>query len=286
MTSAALIAQLGEPWQAGRVAVSGGNLAYHRTGGGSQPMVLAHGLTDNGLCWARTAQALQSHFDVIMLDARGHGDSVRMEPGEPSDPARDIAQAIAGLGISAPIVMGHSVGALAMSAMAAADPALPVMVILEDPPWFAVQPPSNGAKRQQQFREQVADFAAMTDAELTALGQHLSPSWHEAEFPAWTLSKRQVDPEALPNWGAPWRQTVAEITAPTLLLYGETERGGLVSPQVAAEAMRINSQITAVQIEGAGHNIRRENFAGFLAQVRAFVGTTKVAASQSGSTGE
>ena len=270
--AAALLAQLGEPWQSGRVAVNGGHLAYHRTGGGGQALVLAHGLTDNGLCWARTAQALQKQFDVVMLDARGHGDSVRMSNGQSSDPASDIAQAIEALSLTAPIVLGHSVGALAVAGLAAANPGLVAKVILEDPPWLANPPPTDTAERQQRFCQQVAAFATQTDAELTAQGQQLSPGWHTDEFPAWVLGKRQVDPAALPDWDAQWKATAAAITAPTLLLYGEPEHGGLVSVQVADEAKRLNPGIEAVQIRGAGHNVRRENFYGFMAAVRSFLG--------------
>ena len=273
MTSAAtLLAQLGEPWQSGRVAVNGGHLAYHRTGGGGQALVLSHGLTDNGLCWARTAQALQGQFDLIMLDARGHGESARMVSGERYDPARDIAEAIAALGLTEPHVMGHSVGALAMSQLAAAYPRLAATVILEDPPWFAAPPPGDAAERQQRFAQQVANLAAKSDAELLTLGQRTSPDWDAAEFPAWVLSKRQIDPAALPDWGEPWQETVAAITVPTLLIYGETALGGLVSTAVAAESMKLNPLLTAVQIEGAGHNVRRENFESFRAQVQAFLG--------------
>ncbi|MCA6319719.1 alpha/beta fold hydrolase, partial [Phenylobacterium sp.] len=69
-------------WIPGEVAVSGGQLAYHRTGGDGPPLVLSHGLTDNGLCWTRLAEALAPDFDIIMLDARGHGASSRVGPGD------------------------------------------------------------------------------------------------------------------------------------------------------------------------------------------------------------
>jgi hypothetical protein len=36
--------------------------------------------------------------------------------------------------------------------------------------------------------------------------------------------------------------------------------------------MRINPGIRAVQIPNAGHNTRRENFTGYLAAVRGFLG--------------
>jgi pimeloyl-ACP methyl ester carboxylesterase len=78
-------------WSRGRLAVTGGHLAYHRTGGGGPALVLSHGLTDNGLCWSRLAEALAPAFDVIMLDARGHGDSARTAGCADLDPARDIA---------------------------------------------------------------------------------------------------------------------------------------------------------------------------------------------------
>ena len=56
-----------------------------------------------------------------------------------------------------------------------------------------------------------------------------------------------------------------------LLIYGETARGGFVTPEVAAEAVMLNPRIRAVQIEGSGHNIRRENFDAFLLAVRGFL---------------
>ena len=103
-------------WQPGRVNVSGGHLAYHRTGGTGPALLLSHGLTDNGLCWLRLAAALDPEFDIVMLDARGHGESSRIPAGAAHDPADDIAQAIEALGLNAPIVMGHSVGARAIAA--------------------------------------------------------------------------------------------------------------------------------------------------------------------------
>ncbi len=258
-------------WLAGTVEISGGYLAYHRTGGSGPALLLSHGLTDNGLCWSRVATSLADGFDIVMLDARGHGESSRMLAGEMYDPGRDIAEAIAALGLKAPIVMGHSVGARATAAYASANPGGALKVILEDPPLLPIADRSETAVRQAKFRQQVAKFQALSDAEITAMGKNVSPDWHDYEFRAWTLGKRQVDPESMPGYAIPWQESLAGIAAPTLLIYAESERGGLVSQQVAAEAMRINPNIRAVQIPGAGHNIRRENFHGFIAAVREFL---------------
>ena len=61
-------------WYEGDVLSSGINVHYYRTGIGTKPaLLLAHGFTDNGLCWSRTADALSADFDVVMVDARNHG---------------------------------------------------------------------------------------------------------------------------------------------------------------------------------------------------------------------
>jgi pimeloyl-ACP methyl ester carboxylesterase len=43
------------------------------TGGDHPPLLLAHGYTDSGLYWTRVARALEADYNVIMPDARGHG---------------------------------------------------------------------------------------------------------------------------------------------------------------------------------------------------------------------
>ena len=44
------------------------------------PVVLAHGALDDGRCWTRVAEALESEYDLIAYDARFHGKSDA--PGE------------------------------------------------------------------------------------------------------------------------------------------------------------------------------------------------------------
>lgn len=255
----------------GRIPVTGGHLAYHRTGGDGPSLVLSHGLTDNGLCWSRLAAALAPDFDIIMLDARGHGGSSRIA-GAPSDyPGRDIAEAIDHFGLRSPFVMGHSVGARATAEFAAAHPGRASKVILEDPPLLPVADPAAAALRRRKFRDQVEAFQAMSEADIIALGRKTSPDWHEGEFPAWAASKRQVDPDAMPDYRSPWQESLRAILDPTLLIHGVPARGGIVTPAIADEACALNPHISAVQIPDAGHNIRRENFPAFLAVVLAFL---------------
>ena len=244
MVSAAL-AQCGaaaRAWNSGFVPVTGGRLAYHRTGGRGPAVVLSHGLTDNGLCWIGLAAALAGEFDVVMLDARGHGDSTRMPDGEAPDPG-----------------------------LAAANPGRAARVVLEDPPLPPPADRSETAARRARFRRQLEDLQALSGHEILALGRTQSPGWHEEEFSAWVLGKQQADPAALPEFAVPWQQDFAMIDVPTLLIRGEPERGGMVTPDLAAEAEAVNPRIRVVQIECAGHNVRRENFPAYLAAVRGFL---------------
>jgi pimeloyl-ACP methyl ester carboxylesterase len=60
-------------WFSGYVNTNGMRMHYYRTRGDKPPLVLAHGATDSGLCWSRLARTLESEYDVILPDARGHG---------------------------------------------------------------------------------------------------------------------------------------------------------------------------------------------------------------------
>jgi len=258
-------------WQAGVVPVTGGQLAYHRTGGTGPVLVLSHGLTDNGLCWRRFATAMATKFDIVMLDARGHGGSTRIPLGKPPIPGQDLAEAIEGLSLASPIVMGHSVGARTTAAFAAANPGRADLVILEDPPLLPPASASEMRERRRRFRRHVAELQSKSGEELAAYGRAQSPCWHADEFAAWVEGKQQVDPEALPQFATTWQQDFVAITAPTLLICGEPEFGGLVTPSLASEAAALNANIRSVRIEHAGHNIRRENFADYLTVVCEFL---------------
>src|ERR671914_455416 len=58
-------------WTDGYVMANGIRIHYWRTGGNKPPLVLAHGSSDDGLCWTNLAKEFQNDFDIIMFDARG-----------------------------------------------------------------------------------------------------------------------------------------------------------------------------------------------------------------------
>ena len=47
-------------WQSGDVELSDMTMHYTRTGGSKPAVVLAHGFSDNGMCWLPVAQDLSA----------------------------------------------------------------------------------------------------------------------------------------------------------------------------------------------------------------------------------
>lgn len=259
-------------WSQGGVALTDGRLVFHR-GGAGQSLIMLHGLTDNGLCWRRTANALATDFDVILVDGRGHGSSPLPAGGGDIDPARDVAELIAALDLQKPVVMGHSVGGSAVAVFGSAHPLLPAKLVLEDPVFRESTPTAADTERLAAFRRQVEAYRNMSIAEIVALGRKQHPQWHADEFADWAAANHQVDPEVVARLRfTPWLEQVRGIRVPTLLVHGDGSHGGIVTEAVAAQVCSVNPLVRSVCIEGAGHNVRRENFAAYLRAIRQFLG--------------
>ena len=100
-------------WFSGDIVSSGIRIRYHRTGGDKPTLLIAHGVTDNGLSWSRFARAMEQNYDVILYDRRGHGFSDAPESGYTfRDHAEDMAGLITALGLDRPHILGHSGGAV------------------------------------------------------------------------------------------------------------------------------------------------------------------------------
>ena len=117
-------------WQSGHVEANDLRMHYYRTGGEKPPVVLAHGFSDDGLCWTPVAEALAPEYDVVMVDARGHGQSEAPEQGYgPTEHAADLAGVIAALGLQRPAVLGHSMGAATTLMLAGTYPDVPRAIL-------------------------------------------------------------------------------------------------------------------------------------------------------------
>src|SRR5262245_53781498 len=257
-------------WQDGYVEANGIRVHYTRTGGGGPPVVLCHGSTDSGLCWTPVARALEADYDVIMPDARGHGLTDAPDRGyDHATRAADLAGFVEALKLDRPVVGGHSMGASQTLAFAAAYPDALRAAILEDGgirmPGYA--PTGRGAPGA------ALKYKEMTRDQLIAHCREIHPTWAEAELGPWADAKLQVSRQhvAAPPGQLDFRELLPKVTVPILLITSDPELGGGVTPEAAAEARRIHPDTTVVRLSPAGHNVRREQFGGFVEAVRAFL---------------
>jgi N-formylmaleamate deformylase len=264
-------------WQSGDIEVNGLRLHYRRTGGDKPQVVLAHGFSDDGLCWAPVAEALEGDYDVIMVDARGHGRSGGPEHGYgQEDMAGDLAGVIARLGLHRPILLGHSMGAATVLMLAGTRPHLVRAILLEDPPawWVASSAPESDAERWAWMRDRMIELKRKTREELIAEQRAASPSWSEDELGPWADAKLRFSFHALNRFGAAtvdWQATLRRITCPALLITADPALEAIVSEKDAAAMKALIPQLRVAHIPEAGHNIRREQFARYIDVVRTFL---------------
>jgi haloacetate dehalogenase len=99
-----------------RLERDGVALNLRRAGQGA-PLLLLHGHPQTHVMWHRVAPQLAEHFEVVLLDVRGYGDSGRPEAGEHSiayskrEMALDALHAMRSLGHRRFQVLAHDRGA-------------------------------------------------------------------------------------------------------------------------------------------------------------------------------
>ena len=274
-----------EDWQTGCVETNGLRLHYTRTGGDKPPVVMAHGVTDAGPCWTAVAEALAAEYDVIMVDARGHGHSDAPERGyDPAAQADDLAGVIIALELERPAVLGHSMGAATGLVLACAYPDLPGAILLEDPPawWTSWTTTPEATERLAGMREWFIGLKRNTREELLDGQRAEQPGWSEADLEPWADAKQRFSPNVLSVLdqdnaaGVDWHGTLQQVTCPALLITADPELGAIVTEESAATLKALVPHLQIAHVPGAGHNIRRDQFAGYLDVVRAFLSELRV----------
>jgi len=123
-------------WSDGFVYANGVRLHYYRAvpAEGKPVIVMAHGVTDNGLCWTTVSEKLQGDYELYMLDTRGHGLSDPFAASDDGDTLiKDVVAAVKALDVEKPILMGHSMGAATVMRVGAEYPELAKAVVMLDP---------------------------------------------------------------------------------------------------------------------------------------------------------
>lgn len=257
-------------WTEGDLPIGGIAIHYYRMGDQAKPpVILLHGFTDAGLCWLRLANDLAPDYDVIMLDAAGHGKSGGVEHGFRLRAVSDVIAAIDQLALERPVLIGHSMGGATAAGVAAEISDRLRGIALEDPPWRDGQTPRRMATGWLRSMKEA------TPEERYERAARDQPAWAEIDRTHWVDSKAQLNLgvyDEPPDTGRrPWRETVARITCPTLLITADPERGGIVTPEIAGEAATLWRTGRIATIPDAGHSIRRDQYEPFRTAVTDFL---------------
>jgi len=264
-------------WTQDTVTVNDGiQLFFTRTGSGEkQPLVLAHGLTDFGLCWHQFASDLEEKYDIIMYDAYGHGKSSRVSHEKRFDLVEDLHDFINALNLEKPGLVGHSMGAATAASLAAKYPEMASCLVLEDPPWSDQEGTEEGFKKaMKEWKKQNLASKEKPIKDLIRLKKKESPNWEEAILKEWAQSKHEMDPDFFDHYPyilSDWRDVAKSITIPTLIVTGDNDRGAIVTPAMGIEAVQLLKKGEFGHISAAGHCVRYEQYQPYLKMVELFL---------------
>ena len=259
-------------WTDSFVMANGIRIHYWRTGGDKPAFVMLHGSSDDGLCWTSLAKELTADYDVILPDARGHGLSDPPAASDPADAqAEDVAALIRELQLDRPIVMGHSMGASSAAWFAAKYPDMARAIVLEDPGLL----PRTGRGRtdEEAMHARILARNQTSYDDLVERCVESSPRWGLEECRIWAPSKRLHHPGNAYRYRTfterpPMSELFASIGVPTLILKADADERTRTQNREVAAAL---TNGTIVHIDGAGHNVRREQKAALLAALKDFL---------------
>ena len=272
-------------WQTATLSSpDGAQLHYHRTGGDKPSLVLLHGVQVAGLSWLRVAQALEADYDIIMPDARGHGQSSRSDASfSRQQMVEDEAYLISTLELDQPVVIGHSMGAETAGYLTMAHPDLVRAVILVDPALRPLQMPDFGDETppwMAQLFDTIHSLKTQSHEERMQTGQKLLPPGmtieDERDYVSYVDTMAQFDLEVFrylmsANADTPLVDEIRQIQRPLLLLMASPQRSMSATPEVLEAAQSNIQNGRLVVFEDAGHFIHGEQFERFIQTVREFL---------------
>jgi len=275
-------------WESNVLEINGLHLHYTRTGGNKPPVVLVHGFSEAGVVWAALAEELEGEYDVIMPDARGHGESDPAETGlGGGDLASDLHGIISALGLVKPAVIGHSMGGMTTFALAGLYPDDAGAFVVEDGmPFEMRRATSENSDSGGGLRAYFNMIKGKNHEELMAWRRVQSPNWGETDVRTFADAKVLLNPQTLAPFmnrdAAPstpreaptpldWPTLLHQIHCPGLLIIGDTSIGAMVSAQDAAALQEQVPTLRVAQIADATHDIRRDQSAAFLEIITPFL---------------
>ncbi len=227
---------------------------YLRTGGSKPPVVLLHGLMGSGACWTSLARVLEGDFDVVMPDARGHGESSAPTSGyRYDDLASDVVDVIHSLNLVRPVLIGHSMGGMTAALVASRRTAPLRGLVLVDPTFLS--PERQREVADGDVAEQHRRALGMQKSDLIAQARKRHPGRSVETIELQAEARLSTCMEAFEILSPPnpdYRDAVSAIDVPTALVTGDDP---VVTTEMASELCGLNARLRVEQIHGAGHGL-------------------------------
>ena len=252
---------------------NGLTFTYYQSGSGETDVFLQHGYSDNALCWGNLPRDLAKDYRVTSFDARGHGLSAKPESGYDLDTMSGDALALMDhLDMKKPFFVGHSMGGSIGIRLAAAAPDRLRAAVLIDPV-FLYTSEDERKNLVEKRRNEVRELQKNEKEEIAAQIRKKHPDWPE-EFigPAadaklqMSLDMIEINRTIIDTWPG----DLEKSTCPVLVITADVERGAIVPKKVAAEIEAKHSNVSILNIPGAGHSIQREKYTEVLSAIRTF----------------
>jgi pimeloyl-ACP methyl ester carboxylesterase len=225
----------------------------------------------SGACWTPLARALEDEFDVVMPDARGHGDSSAPHEGyRYEDHANDVIGLIRALGLSRPVLLGHSMGGMTAALVASRDADILRGLILVDPTFLS--PERQREVHASDVTDQHRRALALTKSDLVgqARARHPGRSPEIVELQAAARLKTHMSAfEVLTPPNPAYRDVVSAIDVPTLLVIGDSP---VVTLETATALQRLNGRVRIAEVKDAGHGLPFEQPQRLAEVVETFLG--------------
>jgi pimeloyl-ACP methyl ester carboxylesterase len=254
-------------------------------------VVLLHGVTLSARLWAPVMSVLHKEFHVVAVDWRGHGQSVAGSAGYGLHLlASDLAEVLTQLNLSNCVVVGHSMGGMALMRFCGNHAAVlqerVAGLMFLSTAASEVGSVTLPAFLRGGFRRLIGMQAVARRASWTLPGDlgysMVRPTFGDNPDPVGVEMARDIvsemDPDAtaasfVPLLSHDATAVLPSITCPVTVVVGTQDR--LTPPPQAKEIARLIKQARLVVLDGPGHMIMLERQTEFVELVRSLARTNQ-----------
>jgi pimeloyl-ACP methyl ester carboxylesterase len=231
-----------------------GTRLYYEVDGAGDWLVFAHGGEGTRVHWWRQVAFFRDHYRCLTYDARGYGSSPIGEPRSGGNaPRDDLLELLDHVGVDRAVLIGHSMGGMAVSGVAQSFPDRASRLVMSDTPFgFATEALSRWA----------AEMITKLDAGFEVMDHLFAPDFERRDPQSSylcnalnRLNQRPHGPAGVEVYHA-WRdQPVGDFSSfavPSLFIVGAEDE--LTLPWLIRATAQAVPGAQLVEITGAGHS--------------------------------